>query len=73
MKVQFVAGFGPIVRDLQESARFYRDALGLPLPEGDYDAVISEPIDDPASPRTISTTVSFHVGADKGRGRGVRH
>jgi len=36
MKVQFVAGFGPIVRDLQESARFYRDALGLPLPEGDY-------------------------------------
>ncbi len=36
MKVLFVAGFGPIVRDLQESARFYRDGLGLPLPEGDY-------------------------------------
>ena len=34
MKVLFVAGFGPIVRDLEESARFYRDALGLPLPEG---------------------------------------
>lgn len=36
MKVLFVAGLGPIVRDLQASARFYRDALGLPLPEGDY-------------------------------------
>ena len=36
MKVLFVAGFGPIVRDLEESARFYRDALGLPLPEGEY-------------------------------------
>jgi catechol 2,3-dioxygenase-like lactoylglutathione lyase family enzyme len=35
MKVLFVAGFGPIVRDLEASARFYRD-LGLPLPEGDY-------------------------------------
>ena len=32
MKGLFVAGFGPIVRDLEESARFYRDALGLPLP-----------------------------------------
>ena len=36
MKVLFVAGFGPIVRDLEASARFYRDALGLPLTEGDY-------------------------------------
>ena len=36
MKVLFVAGFGPIVRDLKESARFYREGLGLPLPEGDY-------------------------------------
>lgn len=35
MKVLFVAGFGPIVRDLEASARFYRD-LGLPLPDGDY-------------------------------------
>jgi predicted enzyme related to lactoylglutathione lyase len=33
MKVQFVAGFGPIVRDLERSARFYREALGLPLPK----------------------------------------
>lgn len=40
MKVQFVAGFGPIVRDLQQSARFYRDALGLPLPEGDRKSVV---------------------------------
>jgi len=36
VKVLFVAGFGPIVRDIDASARFYRDALGLPLPEGDY-------------------------------------
>jgi len=43
------------------------------LPQGDYDAAISEAIDDPASPRTISTSVSFHVDPDKGRGRGVRH
>jgi len=28
MKVLFVAGFGLIVRDLEASARFYRDALG---------------------------------------------
>ena len=31
MKIQFVAGFGPIVRDPDASKRFYRDTLGLPL------------------------------------------
>jgi catechol 2,3-dioxygenase-like lactoylglutathione lyase family enzyme len=38
MKVQFVAGFAPIVRDLEASQAFYRDTLGLPLGEGDYPA-----------------------------------
>jgi catechol 2,3-dioxygenase-like lactoylglutathione lyase family enzyme len=31
VKIQFVAGFGPIVRDLEASRRFYQDALGLPI------------------------------------------
>lgn len=33
MDVQFVAGFGPIVRDDAASQAFYRDDLGLPLHE----------------------------------------
>jgi catechol 2,3-dioxygenase-like lactoylglutathione lyase family enzyme len=31
LKVMFVAGFGPIVRDPAASGALYRDALGLPL------------------------------------------
>ena len=31
LKVLFVAGFGPIVRDPRASKAFYLDALGLPL------------------------------------------
>ena len=31
MKIAFVAGFGPIVRDLETSRRFYQDALDLPI------------------------------------------
>lgn len=34
MNVRFVAGFGPVVPDMQESQRLYRATLGLPL-EGD--------------------------------------
>ncbi len=34
MKVSFVAGFGPIVRDMGTSREFYQSALALPL-EGD--------------------------------------
>ena len=34
MKVLFVAGFGPIVGDMEMSRRLYGEALGLPL-EGD--------------------------------------
>lgn len=33
MKVLFVAGFGPIVRDMDVSLRFYRETIGLPLEE----------------------------------------
>ena len=36
MQVRFVAGFSPIVPDLETSLAFYRDALGLPLPDDDY-------------------------------------
>ena len=31
LKVLFVAGFGPLVRDPQASKAFYVDTLGLPL------------------------------------------
>ena len=34
MKVLFIAGFGPVVPDMNASRTFYADALGLPL-EGD--------------------------------------
>ena len=34
MKVLFIAGVAPIVKDAAASAAFYRDAMGLPL-EGD--------------------------------------
>ncbi len=33
MKVAFVAGFGPIVRDLDASLAFWRDGLGIELGE----------------------------------------
>lgn len=33
MKVSFVAGFGPIVRDLEASLGFWRDGLGIELAE----------------------------------------
>ena len=38
MKVQFVASFSPIVRDVDAAAAFYRGALGLEFEgeEGDY-------------------------------------
>jgi len=31
LKVLFIAGFGPIVRDTGESRRLYRDVLGIPF------------------------------------------
>ncbi|HEV2380071.1 MAG TPA: glyoxalase, partial [Terriglobia bacterium] len=33
LKVLFVAGFGPIVRDTGESRKLYRDVLGIPFKE----------------------------------------
>lgn len=36
MKVQFMAGLGPLVRDLPASLRFYRDVLGIPFEGDDY-------------------------------------
>ncbi|MBV9232175.1 MAG: VOC family protein [Chloroflexi bacterium] len=33
MKILFVAGFGPIVSDIQASAAFYRESLGLSFQE----------------------------------------
>jgi catechol 2,3-dioxygenase-like lactoylglutathione lyase family enzyme len=36
MRVQFVAGLGPLVRDLPASLKFYRDLLGIPLEGDDY-------------------------------------
>jgi len=33
LKVLFIAGFGPIVRDTDKSRKLYRDALGIPFKE----------------------------------------
>ena len=33
VKVLFIAGFGPIVRDTEESRKLYRDLLGIPFKE----------------------------------------
>ena len=33
LKVLFIAGFGPIVRDTGQSRRLYRDVLGIPFKE----------------------------------------
>lgn len=33
MKVSFIAGFGPIVRDVEASHRFWSDALGIEMTE----------------------------------------
>jgi catechol 2,3-dioxygenase-like lactoylglutathione lyase family enzyme len=44
MKVLFVAGFGPIVTDMQASQAFYGQALGLPL-EGDETYLFAHGVD----------------------------
>ena len=36
MEVLFVAGFGPIIRDLSASKKLYSDLFGLPLKGEDY-------------------------------------
>jgi catechol 2,3-dioxygenase-like lactoylglutathione lyase family enzyme len=44
MRTMFIAGFGPIVDDVEASRGFYEKSLGLPL-EGDDDYRHSEKID----------------------------
>ncbi|HEU0000493.1 MAG TPA: VOC family protein [Ktedonobacteraceae bacterium] len=44
MKVLFVAGFGPVVTDMQASQAFYGQALGLPL-EGDETYLFAHGVD----------------------------
>jgi catechol 2,3-dioxygenase-like lactoylglutathione lyase family enzyme len=36
MRVKFMAGLGPLVRDTEASLKFYRDVLGMPLVGEDY-------------------------------------
>lgn len=36
MRISFMAGLGPLVRDPKASLTFYRDVLGLPLVGDDY-------------------------------------
>jgi len=38
VKIVRIAGFGPLVRDVAASQRFYRDTLGIPfeMQQGDY-------------------------------------
>lgn len=45
MKVLFVAGFGPIVRDHAASRRLYRDALGIELKEAAPDYLVGEALE----------------------------
>jgi catechol 2,3-dioxygenase-like lactoylglutathione lyase family enzyme len=42
MKVEFVASFSPIVRDIDASHAFYRDALGLSFEGGEGDYIFTE-------------------------------
>jgi catechol 2,3-dioxygenase-like lactoylglutathione lyase family enzyme len=44
MRTMFIAGFGPVVSDLQASRSFYESTLGLAL-EGDDDYRHSESVD----------------------------
>ena len=36
MRLSFMAGLGPLVRDQEASLKFYRDVLGLPFVGADY-------------------------------------
>src|SRR6185312_3992051 len=44
MQVQFVAGFGPVVKEMDAATHFYADDLGLPL-EGDETYRTTEAVD----------------------------
>jgi catechol 2,3-dioxygenase-like lactoylglutathione lyase family enzyme len=45
MKISFVAGFGPIVRDVEESRRFWGDGLGIELEEASTDYWTSDDLE----------------------------
>jgi hypothetical protein len=45
LKVLFIAGFGPIVRDTVESRKLYRDALGISFREEDGGYLHTEAVD----------------------------
>lgn len=45
MRVQFVAGLGPLVRDLPASLAFYRDTLGIPLEDDSDDYFRTDQLD----------------------------
>jgi catechol 2,3-dioxygenase-like lactoylglutathione lyase family enzyme len=45
MRVSFVAGFGPIVRDSAESRRFWQDGLGIDLEEAAPDYYTNDHLD----------------------------
>jgi predicted enzyme related to lactoylglutathione lyase len=46
MKVLFVSGFSPIVRDRDASRRFYGDAIGVPLQhDAEYDYIATSDMD----------------------------
>jgi catechol 2,3-dioxygenase-like lactoylglutathione lyase family enzyme len=45
MKIAFVAGFGPIVRNVGESHAFWADALGIPFEEADPDYFTNDTLD----------------------------
>ena len=45
MKISFVAGFGPIVRDVGESRRFWGDGLGIRLAEAAPDYWTNDDLD----------------------------
>lgn len=45
MKVAFVAGFGPIVREASDSRRFWREGLGIELEEAAPDYFASDDLE----------------------------
>src|SRR5436309_6318288 len=87
MKVLFVAGFGPIVPDMNSGRAFYGDALGLPL-EGDAsylsttDVAVCQPspamvrAHRPIPDKVVSPSVAYAAsvtGARTMRDRGDAH
>jgi catechol 2,3-dioxygenase-like lactoylglutathione lyase family enzyme len=45
MKIMFVAGFGPIVRNVQDSRAFWGESLGIPFEEADPQYFTNDSLD----------------------------